>query len=381
MNFSQKIKLIVLAIVHIFETSKPLGEYAACVVLRDGAGVSYGINQFTHRSGSLLAVVKRYLKKGGTISRAALEAALPLLTRTDTSAIVQLSNDAGFKRALRAAAATREMREAQHEISDEKYLRPAVKACEGSRFVLPLSLAVIFDSINHGSFAKIRDRVKIARANFATDLEFEKAWIYSYVKNRDAWLENHSNPLLRQTDYRTDFFLAQIARGNWTLELPMNVHGHKLSADLFKDSTVEQPAVVLPKSEQPINTPSDTSNSAIEAQPSNTADSGETGEAGQPTTGGLLDQAGEMYDTAAGKFDQVSGVVTGIGQRKDAAKSMWTTIGSTIWQSIWAVIAFVIGLPKEVWLTVAIIAGAFMLYYLYRQITLGKIRETSGPAS
>ena len=80
-------------------------------------------------------------------------------------------------------------------------------------------------------------------------------------------------------------------------------------------------------------------------------------------------------DTAGSKFDRVNEVVSGIGQRKDAAKSLWTTIGSTIWQSIWAVIAFIIGLPREVWLTVAVIAGAFMLYYLYRQISLGKIRE------
>jgi len=91
-----------------------------------------------------------------------------------------------------------------------------------------------------------------------------------------------------------------------------------------------------------------------------------------------LGQAEDIYAKASGKFDKVSDVVSGIGQRKDAAKSMWTTVGSTIWQSVWAVAAFIIGLPREVWLTVAIIAGAFMLYYLYRQISLGKIREKAG---
>ena len=120
------------------------------------------------------------------------------------------------------------MRAAQHEIAEKRYLRPAVEAAEGSGFVLPLSLAVIYDSINHGSYARIRDRVKISRKNYSLDSEFEKAWIYSYVKNRDAWLE--SVPRLAVTDYRTDFFLAQIARGNWMLELPVNVHGVRLDA-------------------------------------------------------------------------------------------------------------------------------------------------------
>ena len=69
MSFSEKDKLKALAIVHIFETSKAFGDYGACVVLNDGAGVSYGINQFTHRSGSLLEVITAYFRNGGTVGR------------------------------------------------------------------------------------------------------------------------------------------------------------------------------------------------------------------------------------------------------------------------------------------------------------------------
>jgi hypothetical protein len=306
--------------------------------------------------------------------------------------------------------------------------------------VLPLSLAVIYDSINHGSYARIRDRVKISKRNYSSDVEFEKAWIYSYVKNRDAWLE--SVPRLAVTDYRTDFFLAQIARGNWTLELPVNVHGVKL-AEVGPESKVQSPKsedadrdVRAPSKDsavEPLNQPTQTlaipqnspetlpespENAHITAQPLNTE--GEMGRGGEEEmgsghttpsaeaaatppdsggelkrdpqseipnpkleTGGFLGRAEEVIDTAGSKFDRVNEVVSGIGERKDAAKSLWTTIGSTIWQSIWAVIAFVIGLPREVWLTVAVIAGLFMLYYLYRQITLGKIRESKvqGPRS
>jgi chitosanase len=408
MSFTEKDKLKALAIVHIFETSKPFGEYSACVVLNDGAGVSYGINQFTHRSGSLFELVKCYLEKGGKIGRAAIEESLPLLRQKSAGAISELSGNARFKKALKAAAVTREMREAQHEIAEKRYLKPAIEAAVGSGFTLPLSLAVIYDSINHGSYARIRDRVKIARRNYASDTEFEKAWIYSYVKNRDAWLE--SVPRLAVTDYRTDFFLAQIARGNWTLELPVNVHGVKLervesresgvaseeeergrvahetaagSAAVQKDSAVEPSIPSINDPSQPEKTsnslPRTSENILISAQPRDVSEGVASGESRVESEGvSLVEQAQEVYERASGKFDRVSDVVSGIGQRKDAAKSMWTTVGSTIWQSLWAVIAFIIGLPREVWLTVAIIAGLFMLYYLYRQISLGKIREKAG---
>jgi hypothetical protein len=297
------------------------------------------------------------------------------------------------------------MREAQHEIAEKRYLKPAIEAAVGSGFTLPLSLAVIYDSINHGSYARIRDRVKIARRNYASDTEFEKAWIYSYVKNRDAWLE--SVPRLAVTDYRTDFFLAQIARGNWTLELPVNVHGEKLervesrvaseeeergrvahetaagSAAVQKDSTVEPSIPSINDPSQPEKTsnslPGTSENIRTSAQPPDVSEGGASGGSRVESEGvSLVEQAQEVYERASGKFDRVSDVVSGIGQRKDAAKSMWTTVGSTIWQSLWAVVAFIIGLPREVWLTVAIIAGLFMLYYLYRQISLGKIREKAG---
>jgi|GEM_PF-1150106 len=441
MSFTEKDKLKALAIVHIFETSKAFGDYGACAVLNDGAGVSYGINQFTHRSGSLLEVVTAYFRNGGTVGRTAIEEALPLLRQKGPGAIGELAGNTRFKKALKAAALTSEMRAAQHEIAEKRYLRPAVEAAEGSGFVLPLSLAVIYDSINHGSYARIRDRVKISKKNYSSSLEFEKAWIYSYVKNRDAWLE--SIPRLAVTDYRTDFFLAQIARGNWMLELPVNVHGVKL-AEVGPESKVQSPKseegnpkskIQNPKSEaaagsrrdsrqdagarvsavEPLNQPTQTlaipqnspeilpespENAHITAQPpdvfgeeeearsegegewSRKVDAGASS-AGEPPAlpGGILNRAEEVLDTAGSKFDRVNEVVSGLGQRKDAAKSLWTTIGSTIWQSIWAVIAFIIGLPREVWLTVAVIAGAFMLYYLYRQIALGKIREKAEQGS
>lgn len=162
MTFSDFDKLKALAIVRVFETSQPFGDYAACVVLNDGAGVSYGISQFTHRSGSLAAVVEKYLANDGAVGRAVLEDTLHYLKRRDHAAINVVAGDERFKKALRAAAITREMRAAQEYIAFECYLKPAIRACESSGFELPLSLAVVYDSMTHGSWEKIRDRVRVA---------------------------------------------------------------------------------------------------------------------------------------------------------------------------------------------------------------------------
>lgn len=369
MSFSSKDKFKALAIVNIFETSKPFGDFAACVVLNDGAGVSYGINQFTHRSGSLLAVVNRYLQNGGRRGIAVFEENLALLSTNSTIAIQTLAANEQFKKALRAAAVSSEMKAAQEQIAFERYLQPAIGACEGSNFVLPLSLAVIYDSMTHGSWEKIRDRVKLRSG--------EKAWITDYVRQRDAWLK--SIPRLKVTSYRTKFFMQQIAVGQWYLELPLTVHGIKLTDKIFKVSAVghfENSAVSTkiqpqsatttrdlkpPKGGTPNALPTAAQPPIIQNDPTSDED--------------CLDKIQKKVNKVAAKYDQVENIVETVITRKDAAKSLWTTVAGTLWQIVWAVGTFAVGLPKEVWLVVAVIVAILTLFYLYRQIVLGKLRE------
>ena len=82
-----------------------------------------------------------------------------------------------------------------------------------------------------------------------------------------------------------------------------------------------------------------------------------------------------MLATAASNFDRIDGVVTGVVTRTDRAKSLWTTVIGTLSQALWAIFGFVAGLPREVWIVVALIAAAFMLFFLHRQLVLGRIRE------
>ena len=343
MAFTEEDKLKALAIVHIFETSRPLGDYAACAVLNDGAGVSYGIDQFTHRSGSLLVVVNEYLKSGASVGREVLTSRLASLrSRTDLS-IRRLSGDVEFKNALRAAAATPEMKAVQRQEAFELYLRPAIGICDARGFSRPLSLAVVYDSLVHGSWDRIAAGVGASKD--------EKTWITAYVRKRHLWLTNV--PRLRVTNVRTKFFLDQIAVGNWELRLPVTVHGYRLT-------TVE--GEMTGRSDTAIKENGRTPSSPY-SHPS------------FPEEGSLWETAGSTITSAGEKFDAVEGAVDGFVARKDAVKSLWTTVGGTLWQAAWAVFGFFVGLPKEVWIVVAILAGLLMLAYLYRQIELGKIRE------
>lgn len=364
MTFTEIDKLKALAIVNIFETSRPFGEYAACVVLNDGAGVSYGINQFTHRSGSLLAVVAKYLRNGGRVGNEALTNALPTLKRSTTAAINRLALDEGFKNALRAAAVTREMKEAQRQIAFENYLRPALDICSARGFVSPLALVVVYDSVTHGSW----DRLAALTGN--TNIS-EKVWITEYVRKRHFWLTNI--PRLKATNYRTRFFLEQIAIGNWTLKLPVTVHGIRLTDVMFKTPADVGVTAAAPAPQPPFDpyhpqVPTESIPPENKVQPPNTPSSRQNAD--------IATRASEIMGSLGERLDRVENGVAAVMARRDAAKSLWTTVIGTMWQAGWAVFGFVLGLPKEVWIVVAVIAGALMLAYLYRQITLGTIRET-----
>lgn len=345
----------VKAIVSIFETGNPVGDYAACAVLNDGAGISYGTHQFTHSSGSLRSVVERYLASGGAIGRAVMENRTVILRKTTRAAIKALASDTKFVKALKAAAVTREMRMAQDAVAYEQYMKPAADECEQRGFVLPLSLAVVYDSAVHGSWERLSNHV---------DEPDEKTWITEYVRLRHKWLL--SVPRLRPTAYRTAFFLTQISLGRWQLELPLIVRGVRLSAsDLSIPETRSSqiPADILPN------------------DPQGSRRTGRDREAAAPATlpradlGRVLDVIEGEVNTAAQKVDQAERIVDTTVTRSDKAKSLWTAVSGTIWQMAWAAGGIASGIPREVWLVVAVIAGALMLLYLYRQIVLGRIRE------
>lgn len=216
-------------ITHIFETSKAVGKTDAFAVLSDGAGISYGFSQFTHRSGSLKKVCTEYLRLGGTVGADVIKACLPNLA--NAAFITKYSKDVGLKIALLAAGKTDLMRQAQEHVAVKYYMQPSINACDGSGFVLPLSLAVVYDANNQGGYAAVRDRVSVKRSDFTSALAFEKAWITSFCIKRKTWLVTRPKAIVHATVYRPEFFLAQISASNWNLNFPMTVHGHKFTTN------------------------------------------------------------------------------------------------------------------------------------------------------
>jgi hypothetical protein len=142
-SFSVVEILKALAIVSVFETGSAFGDLSAIAILSDGAGISYGFSQFTHRSGALAEVIETYLEFGGEVGRVRIEAALTTAKDHSTAAIRKLVSDRRFQSALRSAGKTDEMRRAQFEVAMKRYLQPAIDECERLGLSHPLSLAVV----------------------------------------------------------------------------------------------------------------------------------------------------------------------------------------------------------------------------------------------
>jgi chitosanase len=373
-----------MAIVSIFETGKPRRNYAALAVLNDGAGISYGIKQFTHRSGSLLQVVEKYLGTDATAGRDTIESRLPLLRRSTKFAIDTLAGDERFKLALKDAANTAEMRAAQNAIAHDRYLRKAIDECRAFGLTLPLSMAVVYDSIVHGSLRSLAEHLGPVRD--------EKAWIKAYVQHRHAWLKG--TPRLRSTSYRTTFFLKEIARDNWHLKLPMYVHGYLLKTSDFPEGTsvgsptVREGAVSAIAGQTPggaLTNLRATDTTAPQAPATTPPDippgpdpKSRDAQVAAPTIMETVDALEVRVNAVAARVDQAERIIVTTTTRSDKAKSLWATVAGTLWQMLWAVIGFFAGVPREVWLVVAIIAGVFVTLFIYRQITLGRLREARG---
>jgi chitosanase len=207
------------AIVNIFETGLVLGEYERVTLLPNDPGhLTYGRAQTTLASGNLHLLIKNYCAQGGKYA-SALKPYLPRLAAKDFS----LDRDAKLKKLLQQAGADSAMHQVQDDFFDGHYWAPACKAAMAFGFSSPLAVAVIYDSLIHGSWAALRDMTN-SKAGLPQKLG-EKKWIAAYVETRRSWLATHANALLRKTIYRMDSFAALIKQTNWQLSLPLDIRG------------------------------------------------------------------------------------------------------------------------------------------------------------
>lgn len=218
--FTDLQKGAVQAIVNVFETGAPQGDYASVTLLKGDTGhLTYGRSQTTLASGNLYLLIKDYVDTDDAAFATALR---PYLSRLDAIDL-SLDEDSDFHAILRSAGDDPAMQRIQDAFFDRVFWAPAVRSAAYIDSAMPLGMAVIYDSRIHGSWHAIRDRV-IKEYGSLSDLG-EKTWMWRYVAYRKNWLATHSNTLLRKTVYRMDSMQTLMGSEKWDLSLPFSVRG------------------------------------------------------------------------------------------------------------------------------------------------------------
>lgn len=226
-------------LVSILETGHPPGpeSYSSAQVLRDGAGISYGIHQATARSGSLLAVLEAYYAAGAALkiegrplsyadaSRIALSsvAVQPDKTSAETEALMS---------ALRRAGEEPTMQAAQREAFDRLYWRPVRLSGELLKLRRPLSYAVLYDCaiqsgqpeidkpLTTGFVSRIRPSFPELPPSKGGG---ERVWIVALLAAREKYLLSRALPVQRASVYRVHVLQDLCDAGLWDLEVPFTI--------------------------------------------------------------------------------------------------------------------------------------------------------------
>jgi chitosanase len=219
-------KLTIQAIVNVFETGSPAGDYSRITLLPGDPGhLTYGRSQTTLASGSLARLVSDYCAAAQNPAGAALRVYLPRLESCDLT----LDTDAPLHVLLRDAASDDAMRRAQDALFDRAYWEPAFRATQALGIQTALGAAVVYDSFIHGAWIRLRNATtaKVGAPSGVPPAASSagRQWIASYIAIRHNWLATHANPVLRNTVYRMETFAQLLAAANWDLHLPLLAHG------------------------------------------------------------------------------------------------------------------------------------------------------------
>jgi chitosanase len=218
MQISDTQRRIIEAIINVFETGTPKPKYDALYVLNDGAGITFGRAGATDAAGNLDKIVFEYIDAHGKFAED-FRKHLPALAMPSCP----LAGDAAFKALLRQAAREDQiMRDVQDSIFDSQYWQPALAKAEKLQLVLPLSMAVVYDSYIQGSFERVRSTFAAVPPCRGGD---EKKWTAAYVVARRRWLANFPNTEVQRSVYRMDTFRHMLSENNWDVHAPVVANG------------------------------------------------------------------------------------------------------------------------------------------------------------
>jgi chitosanase len=225
------------AIVNIFESGRPHGDYSCVTVMKGDTGhLTYGRSQTTLASGNLALLIQAYCDASGLLS----DSLRPFLSAFDRRDF-KLDNNEKLKALLRESGNDPVMKRIQDEFFDRVYWGPALKSADYIGVNKALGITVIYDSKIHGSYYGMMELTN-QRYGQAKDIG-EEEWIKVYVSVRRDWLANNSNTLLRKTVYRMDSFKELIKGDKWELPLPLIVRSVVITEELFSPAYIP-PSVI-----------------------------------------------------------------------------------------------------------------------------------------
>jgi chitosanase len=217
-------KATIAAIVNVFETGRPRGDYSAIAVMKGDTGhLSYGRSQVSLGSGKLFDLLNQYCQAPNAQFQNDLTPLLPRFQRRD----ITLDQDDQAKALLKQAGTDPVMRTTQDQFFNAHYLGPACQKAEEVGITTALGNAVVYDSFVQGGWGKLSPRL-----GNITMPQNEKDWVGKYVAIRKDWLLSLHAPL-PSTVYRMDSFSALIADNKWDLSLPIKVHNVSVTQDVL----------------------------------------------------------------------------------------------------------------------------------------------------
>jgi chitosanase len=220
-QISELQKKTIEAIVNVFETGKPTGDYGAVTLLPGDSGhLTYGRSQTTLASGNLYLLLRNYASAPNAQYSSQIAPYLDRLLACDLA----LDTDYQFRALLKECGQDPVMEETQDTFFDNSYWVPAIRAGVQLNLTLPLSFGVAYDSHIQGGWTTIVQKTKLSNGTIGNAGVTEQTWITAYISNRKAWLTARS-ALLAKTTYRMDAFTSLIANNKWKLDLPITVVG------------------------------------------------------------------------------------------------------------------------------------------------------------
>lgn len=225
------------AIVNLFETGQPLGDYGNVTLLPGDPGhLTYGRSQTTLTSGNLFLLIRAYVAERDAAFGTLMSGYLDRLAEGDLT----LDHDVAFRMLLRDAGDDPVMQTVQDAFFDRVYWLPAVRAAEALGITSPLGTTTVYDSHIHGSWGRMRDRT-IARHGRPAEIG-EEPWIQAYIAMRRAWLAEHPISLLQRTVYRMDALKDLIGERKWNLRLPIRVRGVEITRAILESAPPVRPS-------------------------------------------------------------------------------------------------------------------------------------------